>query len=171
MTGVLKTYMNICLLREGPEVLPCSWAFLGLVTVVSLGVSVLVGSMAYDVAAALLASIAGLFLSFVFARILLTKKPERFLQTFSAMLGTITLINIVSLPGSYSLRYLKLGHTAELFFALTAFALFVWVVIVYGYIFSRALSCAMSYGIALSVAYALLQVILLELFISGSVPA
>ena len=99
------------------------------------------------------------------------KNPERFLQTFSAMLGTVTLINIVSLPGTYSLRYLKLGHTAELFFALTAFALFVWIVIVYGYIFSKALSCAMSYGIAISVGYALLQVMLLELFISGSVPA
>ena len=171
MTDVLKTYLNICLLREGPEVLPYSWAFLGVVTAVSLVVSVLVGSMAYDVAAALLASIAGLFLSFVFARILLVNKPERFLQTFNAMLGTVTLINIVSLPGSYSLRYLKLGHTAELFFALTAFALFVWIVIVYGYIFSRALSCAMSYGIAISVGYALLQVVLLELFMSGSVPA
>ena len=171
MAGALKTYLNICLLREGPEVLPYSWAFLGIVTAVSLGVSVLIGSMAYDMTAALLASIAGLFLSFVFARVLLVKKPERFLQTFSAMLGTVTLINIVSFPGTYSLRYLKLGHTAEMFFALTAFALFVWVVIVYGYIFSKALSCAMGYGTAISVGYALLQVMLLELFISGHMPA
>lgn len=171
MAGALKTYLDICLLREGPEALPYSWVLLGIVIAVSLGVSMLIGSMAYDMTAVLLASIAGLFLSFVFARVLLMKKPERFLQTFSAMLGTVTLINIVSLPGTYSLRYLKLGPTAEMFFALTAFALFVWVVIVYGYIFSKALTCAMSYGIAISVGYALLQVMLLELFISGSMPA
>ncbi|MCY4419988.1 MAG: hypothetical protein OXC42_01855 [Gammaproteobacteria bacterium] len=171
MTNLITTFLNICLLREGPDVLPSSLAFLATIIVISLGVSILIGSMVYDVTGAMLTSIAGLFLSFVFVRLLLLKRPERFLQTFSAMLGTVTLINIISLPASYSMRYLKLGHTAEMFFGLTAFALFVWIVIVYGHIFSKALSCAMSYGIAISVGYALLQVMMLEMFVSGNMHA
>ena len=168
MTYFTKKLFNICLLREGPEELPYSHVFLGALIVISFAVSVLIGSMIYSATAAVLSSIAGLFLSFAFIRILLLKKPERFLQTFSAMLGTVTLINIVSLPGSYSLKYLKLGETAELFFGLTGFALFVWVVIVYGYIFSKALSSVMSYGIAISVGYALLHIMVLDMFISGT---
>ena len=62
------------------------------------------------------------------------------------------------------LTYLKLGETAQMFFSLTGFALFVWVVIVYGYIFSKALSSLMSYGIAISVGYALLSIMILDLF-------
>lgn len=168
MTGFVRTLFNICLLREGPEALPHSHGLLGALIAISFAVSVCIGSMIYSVAAAVLSSIAGLFLSFAFTKILLFKKPERFLQTFSAMLGTVTLINIVSLPGSYSLRYLELGETAGLFFGMAGFALFVWVVIVYGYIFSKALSSMMSYGIAISVGYALLHIMVLDLFISGN---
>ncbi len=170
MTGSVKTICNICLLREGPEMLPHSHMLLGALLVISFAVSILIGSMVYTAKAAVLSSIAGLFLSFAFARILLFKKPERFLQTFCAMLGTVTLINIVSIPSSYSIRYMELGGTAELFFGVTGLALFVWVVIVYGFIFSKALSSAMSYGIALSVGYALLQIVVLELFITGNMP-
>ena len=170
MAGSVKTICNICLLRVGPEELPCSPVLLGALLVISFAVSVLVGSMVYAAKAAVLSSIAGLFLSFAFAKILLLKKPERFLQTFCAMLGTVTLINIVSIPSSYSIRYMELGEGAELFFGVTGLALFIWVVIVYGYIFSRALSSAMSYGIAISVGYALLQIMVLELFIAGKMP-
>ena len=170
MSTTLRTLFNICLLRQGPEALPCSRMLLGALLVISFMISVLIGGMIYSVKAAVLSSVAGLFVSFAFAKILLLKKPERFLQTFSAMLGTVTLINIVSLPSSYSLQYLQLGETAELFFGVTGLALFVWVVIVYGYIFSRALSSAMSYGVAISVGYALLHIIVLEMFISASLP-
>lgn len=170
MTGALKTLFYICLLREGPEALPYSRGLLGALIVASFAISVLIGSMIYSVKAAVLSSIAGLFVSFAFAKILLLKFPERFLQTFSAMLGTVTLINIISIPSSYSMRYLPLGNMAELLFSATGLALFVWVVIVYGYIFSKALSSAMSYGIVISVGYALLHIFVLELFISGNMP-
>ena len=98
MTNLITTFLNICLLREGPEVLPSSQAFLATMIVISLGVSILIGSMVYDVTGAMLTSFAGLFLSFVFVRLLLLKRPERFLQTFSAILGTVALINIISIP-------------------------------------------------------------------------
>lgn len=170
MQSIVKTLINICLLRDGPDQLPFSHVLLALVIVISLVVSILIGVIVYDIKIAGLSSIAGLFFSFVFAKILLFKYPERFLQTFIAMLGTATIINILSIPSVYSLTYLELNESSKTLFNITAFALFVWVVIVYGYIFSKALSSVMSYGVAISVGYALLSIMILEYFIIGSAP-
>lgn len=167
---MLKILINICLLRGGPEELPCSYVLLGLVIIVNILVSVLIGSMIHDVKTAGLTSVAALFFSFVFVKLLLHKKPERFLQTFMAMLGADTLISLVSIPSIYSLSNLKPGETAEMFFSLTGFALFVWVVIVYGYIFSKALSSMMGYGVMISVGYALLTIMIIELIVVGNTP-
>ena len=167
MFNVVKILFRICLLREGPEELPHSYVLLGLIIFISFVISVFIGSIVHSIKIAGLSSIAGLFFSFAFTRILLLKKSDRFLQTFIAMLGTVTIINIVSLPSIYSLTYLKLAETAKMFFNLTGFALFVWVVIVYGYIFSKALSSLMGYGIAISVGYALLSIMILDLFVAG----
>ena len=164
MLNVVKALFNICLLRDGPEDLPCSYVFLGILIITSLVVSVLIGSIVLNVNISGLSSIAGLLFTLIFVKLLLLKKPERFLQTFSAMLGTVTIINLISLPSVYSLTYLELSVTATMFFSLTGFVLFIWVVIVYGYIFSRALSSLMCYGLAISVGYALLSFMVLEYF-------
>ena len=168
MFNFVKILFNICLLRDGPEDLPYSHVILSLIIVLSFIVSVSIGSIVHDINTSILSSIAGLFFTFIFAKLLLIKKPERFLQTFCAMLGTVTIINIFSLPSVYSLTYLELSETLNMFFSLTGFALFVWVVIVYGYIFSKALSSLMGYGLAISVGYALLSLILLEFILNGT---
>ena len=116
--NLIKTIINICFLRAGPKELSCSYVSLGVFIAISFLISVLIGSIIYNVLTAILSSIAGLFFSFAFTKILLLKKPERFLQTFSALLGTVTIINIVSLPSIYSLAYFELGETAQMFLAL-----------------------------------------------------
>lgn len=168
MFNIVKILFNICLLRDGPEDLPYSHVILSLIIVLSFIVSVLIGSIVHDINTSILSSIAGLFFTFIFAKLLLIKKPERFLQTFCAMLGTVTIINLFSLPSVYSLTYLELSETVNMFFSLTGFALFVWIVIVYGYIFSKALSSLMGYGLAISVGYALLSLMILEFILNGT---
>lgn len=168
MLNIVKTLFNICLLKDGPEDLPCSIVLLGFFLLASLVVSILIGSIVQDMYVASVSSIASLFFTFIFTKILLLKKPERFLQTFSAMLGSVVIINIFSIPSIYSLTYLELGEMTKLFFGMTIFALFIWIIIVYGYIFSKALSALMGYGLAISVAYALLNLMILEFFIVGN---
>ncbi len=168
MFKLVKDFFNICLLRGGPEELPYSYVLLGVTIVVNVFLSVLIGSMIHNLKLAGLTSIAALFFSFVFVKLLLHKKPERFVQTFSAMLGVDAIISIISLPSVYSLAYLKPGETAIMFFNLTGFALLVWVVIVYGYIFSKALSSMMGYGVAISVGYALLTIMIIEFIVAGN---
>ena len=142
---------------------------LGLLVGANFLVSVSVGSILRDLKTASLAAIAALFISFVFTKLLLLKKSERFLQTFCAMLGTDAIISAASVPSFYSMEYLQLSSAIELFFHVTVFAFFVWVVIVYGYIFSRALSSLMSYGIAISVGYVLLSTLVINLLFASTV--
>ena len=165
---MLKTFINICLLKEGPEDLPHSYVLLGIVILLGFLISILIGSIDQNIKVAGLASILGLFFTFVFSKLLLINKPERFLQTFTAMIGVDAIISVVSVPSFYSLKFLELSELTEMFFSLTIFALLVWVVIVYGYIFSKALSIMMGYGVAISIGYAFLSSVIFRVFVTGN---
>ena len=169
MSEIVKTLLDICLLRKGPEDLPCDTTLMLSLIGVSLVVSFWLGLMIHDLQIAGLSSVAGLFFSFIFTKILLLKNPERFTQTFCAMLGTVTLINLLSVPVIYPLTKEGLDGNLVTLFGLLSFALLIWIVIVYGFIFSRAISSLLGYGIAISVCYALLSIIILELFLAARV--
>ena len=169
MLEIVKTLFNICLLRKGPEDLPCDLSLIVMLIGVSLAVSIWLGAIIHDPQIAGISSIAGLFFSFAFTKVLLLKNPERFIQTFCAMLGTVTLINLISVPVIYPLSKEGLNENLVLLFGLLSFALFIWIVVIYGFIFSRAISSVLGYGVAISVGYALLNIIILELFLAGRV--
>ena len=171
MLSLVRAFFNICLLRAGPEDLPHSYVLLGLTIIVNFSISVLIGSMDHNIKIASISSIVALFFAFAFTKILLLRKPERFLQTFCAMLGVDIIISIAAIPSIYSLAFLNPGEAAESFFKLTGLALFVWVVIVYGFIFSKALSSMMGYGITISVGYALLTIMIVNIVITGYTPS
>ena len=138
---------------------------------VSLVVSIFLGLMIYDTNVALVSSIAGLLFSYIFTKILLINKPERFIQTFSAMLGTVTLINLLSLPVFAPLSNKELNESIEVLLSVISFGFLIWIIVVYGFIFSRALSVALNYGIAISVGYTFLSIIILQLIMTGKTPA
>lgn len=167
MPEIVKTLFNICLLRKGPEDLPCDMSLMMFLIGLSLAVSVWLGAIIYDLQIAGLSSVAGLFFSFVFAKILLLKNPERFIQTFCAMMGAVTLINLISVPAVYPLSNEELNENLVLIFGLLSFGLFIWIVVVYGFIFSRAIASTLGHGVAISVGYALLNIIILQLFLAG----
>lgn len=169
MPELVKTLFNICLLRKGPEDLPCDMSIMMFLIGVSFAVSVWLGTIIYDPQMAGLSSIAGLFFSFVFAKLLLLKNPERFMQTFCAMMGTVTLINLISVPVVYPLSNEELNENLVLFFGLLSFALFIWIIVVYGFIFSRAIASTLGNGVAISVGYALLSIMILQLFLASRV--
>ncbi len=169
MLKVVKKFFNICLLREGPEDLPFDSSLMAGLIAVSWLVSFWLGSFIHDPQVAGLSSAAGLFFSFLFAKLLLFKTPERFLQTFCAMLGTVTLINLFSVPVIYPLTNPELSESLVALFGLLSFALLIWVVVVYGFIFSRAISTTLGNGVSISVAYTLLSIVVLELLVAGSV--
>ena len=169
MSALIKIFFDICLLRKGPEDLPANsslmWGLVGL----SLSVSIFLGMIIYDTHTAIFSSVLGLFFSFVFAKILLIKRPERFMQTFSAMLGAITLINLISSPVVAPLSNEALDKNIASFLSLLSFAFLIWIVAVYGSIFSRAISSTLSYGIAISIGYVFLSIFIFELVLTTKV--
>ncbi len=171
MSKLIKLIFEICLLRKGPEDLPATRSVLLNLLMVSLVVSIFLGLMIYDTNVALVSSIAGLLFSYIFTKILLINMPERFIQTFSAMLGTVTLINLLSLPVFAPLSNKELNESIEVLLSVVSFGFLIWIIVVYGFIFSRALSVALNYGIAISVGYTFLSIIILQLIMTGKTPA
>ncbi len=169
MSNIIKILFDICLLRKGPEDLPANSVLMLVLIAISLIVSIWIGLIIFDKKIAIITSIAELIFSIMFAKILLIKNPERFTQTFSAMLGTVTLINIISLPILIPLSHGDLNQNISSLLGLLSFALLIWVVVVYGSIFSRAISSVLSYGISISVGYALLSIIISQLLLAARV--
>ena len=166
MSNIIKIFFDICLLRKGPEDLPVNGVLMLVLVVISLFVSVWIGLIIYGKQVAISISIVELIFSIIFVKILLRKNPERFMQTFSAMLGAVTIINIISLPILIPLTYEELNQNIASLFGLLSFALLIWVVVVCGSIFSRAISSGLRYGILISVGYALLSIIILQLLLA-----
>ena len=79
------------------------------------------------------------------------------MQTFCAMLGAATLIDIVSIPIIYPLLSETLNENLMVIFWMLALAIYVWFVVVCGFIFSRAISSALGYGISISMGYTLVS--------------
>ena len=165
MSNIIKILFDICLLRKGPEDLPVNGVLMLILVVISFVVSIWIGLIIYDKHIAINTSIVELIFSIIFVKILLRKNPERFMQTFSAMLGAVTIINIISLPILIPLSYEELNQNITSLFGLLSFALLIWVVVVYGSIFSRAISSVFRYGILISVGYVLLSIIILQLLL------
>jgi hypothetical protein len=171
MLEIVKTLFEICLLRKGPEDLPSQNALMMSLLGLNLAVSIWLGSVIHDYQISILLSIVGVIFSFAFVKILLSKKPERFVQTFCAMLGTATLIDIVSIPIMYPLLSEELNKNSVVIFWMLALAIYFWFVVVCGFIFSRAISSTLGYGISISVGYVLVSYMIFELLLSGRAPS
>lgn len=171
MLEIAKTLFNICLLKKGPEDLPSQSDLMFVLLVLNLAISIWLGSVIHESQLAILLSIVGVIFSLVFVKVLLRKKPERFVQTFCAMLGAAIIIDIVSIPIMYPLLSEALNESVTLIYSLLALAIYAWFVAVYGFIFSRAISSALGYGISISVGYVLLSYMIFELLLSGRAPS
>ncbi|MEJ2115931.1 MAG: hypothetical protein P8X88_07805 [Gammaproteobacteria bacterium] len=167
MSAIIKILFDICLLRKGPEDLPSSFNLMFVLIVVSLLVSIVLGLAIYNYQLAVILSIVGLFVTFVFVKILLINKAERFIQTFSAMLGTSVLIDVISIPILYPLLGEKLDKNLAVLFWLLSIAVYGWFVVIYGFIVSRAISSTLGYGISIAIGYALVSYMIFDLILSG----
>ena len=169
MSAAIRLFIDICLLRKGPEDVPHSGFLLGLVLLLSVIVSVWVGAMINSMQIAVFSTIAELFFTYVFVKLLLLNKAERFLQTFIALLGTLTLINISYVPAVYIYLLEGTNENIQAIIGMLAVVLLIWKIAVCGHIFSKALPSPMVYGVAISIAYALMNYILVGFSSVGTV--
>ena len=159
MLLLVKTWLDLCLLRKGPQDLPASGFFLGL----SLGcyalVSWLVASPSFGVmgAAGLALVDTGMLAGFVLLLLYLQSKTERINQALSALAGSGSLMGLFALP---LVLLVDPGQPAEQVPALLAgvwLLLLIWNLFVMAHIIRHALSSSFAIGLGAAVLYALVS--------------
>ncbi|MEM7401110.1 MAG: hypothetical protein AAF304_04085 [Pseudomonadota bacterium] len=169
MSSTIIILIDMILLRKGPEDFPASHSLMIILIMINLIVSIALASKIHSQTIAVSLSVLGLIITYIFIKILLVNKAERFTQTFSSMVGVSILIDLISVPVIFPLLNEDLSQNIILLFWLLASALYIWLVVTYGFIISRALSITLGYGVSIAAAYVLVSYMIFELIIAGRV--
>ncbi|MGH8557930.1 MAG: hypothetical protein ACRESZ_10810 [Methylococcales bacterium] len=148
---ILKIFLDICLFRRGPQDLPVSAFFFGIVLVANAVVGLIILSMEAPFLAAVpqfLVSIA-LLAGFSWIVLALSGRTIRFRQTLCALLGVDTVISLAALP---FLVWISLNQNFGLAYYILIASMF-WSVAVVGHIIRHALSSPYLFGLGLSILY------------------
>jgi hypothetical protein len=169
MSHLITTWLNICLLRAGPQDLPASQTLLGLTMSSYVLVSLLLSLPVYPAGTAVLVAMLdlGLLVAFAAALLYLFGKWARFQQTLTALTGTGTLLGLLALPLVYLVfqgpEENRLAGLAALFWLF----LFGWSLLVVAHIMRHALSISFLYAIGISVLYTLVALQLMAALFPG----
>jgi hypothetical protein len=159
MLLLVKTWLELCLLRKGPQDLPASGFFLGL----SLGcyalVSWLVASPSFGITdAALLAVVdTGMLAAFVVLLLYLQSKTERINQAMSALAGSGCLMGLFALPLVLLVDPAQPAEQVPALLAGVWLLLLIWNLFVMAHIIRHALSSSFAIGLGAAVLYALVS--------------
>lgn len=165
MGRLLQRYLDICLLRAGPQDLPASTVLLWLSLLAYFAVGMVMSVQNLDVArATLLVSLdLALLAALLFALLWSRNAMSRYLQTLTALLGTGAILELVVLP-ILSWQQEGLGdETISPMLMIASLLLWIWLLwdlLVIGHILRHTLSTRLLIGVLLGVVY---------LFISYSV--
>ncbi|HIP53070.1 MAG TPA: hypothetical protein EYH03_03550 [Chromatiales bacterium] len=171
MKALFDYFLNLCLLRKGPQDVPFSRELLLLVWVVNLTVGwLLIGDATVHPFRALLESLSDslLMLGVLWLLLQWRGKTPRFVQSATAALGSGALLGIIALP---LVRLVASGTTRSAqtdWAGMLLLAVVVWSVVVFGHILRYALDVKLGEGVALSFIYTVLSYSLLNaLFLGG----
>ncbi len=153
MYDIIKLLFDICLFKKGPQDMPYSVWLLRLLLVIYISIRVLMLSIHFDWLNVLLQTIVEIILvaGFFWTLLYLSRKPGRFYQVISAVLGTDALISFFSLPG---LATMETGQGGLLVF-LIMLGLIGWHWAVTGHIIRNALEQSLSFSLGLAFLYLL----------------
>ncbi len=157
MSRLITIWLDICLLRAGPQDLPSSRILLGLTVSCYLLVSLLLSVPGYPAGTALLVAVLdlGLLAAFTAALLYFFGKWARLPQTLTALTGTGSLLGLLALPLVYLLLQGPEDNLLGGFAALFWLFLFGWSLLVVAHIMRHALSIPLPYAIGVSVLYTL----------------
>jgi hypothetical protein len=157
VSRLLTIWLDICLLRAGPQDLPASRVLLGLTLSSYLLVSTLLSLPGYPAFTSLQIAAADLVLLVLFAAsvLYLTGRAARLIQTLSALAGTGTLLGLLGLPLVHSLYRAQDAEQVSLPVLLFWLLLMVWNLVVVAHIIRHALSIILPIAVAIAVLYTL----------------
>jgi hypothetical protein len=157
---LILAFVEIAFHRRGPDALPASRFLVGVLLVVYLLVAFGALRASADVAhpIALLASDTAFYFVFVWSVLKAFDRERRFKQTWSALLGTDTLLNVLSVPLLVLSQSLKTAHADTSVPDILSVLLWAWSIDISGFIVSRALDRTYLLGVAIMLGYVLLSI-------------
>lgn len=159
MQYVLTAFLNIVLLRTGPDTLPESRLLLSFACIFYLVVNVIsiLLTEAVDSAFLLLMTDLLLMVAWAFTILIIFEARQRLTQTLTALLGAGAVLQVFILPLSLGPPVDQQTEGLVLLRALGFLLILLWAVAVYGQIIARAINKGMGAGVLLSTLYFLLS--------------
>ena len=161
MLALARPFVEMCLLRLGPQDLPASPFLLGVAVAAYVGLGVLVTALHYPFLTAVAISVTGTLIFGLLAYALLSVRgvAGRFFQTGAALAGTGVVLEAVALPlvalleaGEPADAGSGAGSGAGAILVIPWLVFLVWSWVVGGHILRHALSVRLPAGIGLSIA-------------------
>lgn len=158
MQALIFRFLDICLLRAGPQDLPDSRFLLRLSIVLMIGVSLLLHYPARGLQQGMLEVLLDILLTvgLLFAALRWQGKLTRFRQSLTALMGTNALLALFAMPFAY--RMIAANNSGEnAFVALQFFLLIlVWNITVTAHIVRHTFAIHLGYGFLVSIGYLML---------------
>lgn len=151
MFEIAQLFYSIAMFKKAPQDVPASKTLLRFVVFVYAAISFLMLSMTTEAFNAGIQVVVELLLVHAFCKSMLSwvRKPERYQQTFTTLVGVDTLINFCALPALAAL-YTPQGEALGL---LTMAGLMIWHWLVTGHILRHALSKSFPVGLGIALLY------------------
>lgn len=160
MLKLFKLYVDICLLRAGPQDLPATQSMLALSLLAYTATSIAISVMTQSFGSAIVYGLADTLTlaALTYTLLMLRRLPQRLTQTLSALAGTGVVIGLFTLP-------LVLLQNVPLLLLLL---IMVWSLTVIGHILHHALNVSLPMGILASTGYLLTSLALASLLATAS---
>lgn len=174
MTNSIKTlftsFMQICLFRMGPQDLPASNFFLGIIVIISVIVALLLNLINLPLKDAVLIVMLNLAVVTIITQFILRlyNKPMRFVQTLGAQMGTGIVISIFAAPVVVMLQYAN-THNVDMGAGLILWVLLLtWEIAVTAHILRNALACSFVQGFLIAIIYPIIFFQLTDYFLPST---
>jgi hypothetical protein len=169
MKQLLQFFVDLCLLRTGPQELPASALLFWLLLPINLALGMLlIGDSLDGLDRAFFAAMVDLFVMLGWTGMLLVFKRHqgRFLQTVTAMLGMGVLLGSLALPLQIALGSGAAGADAdagfvEQFLSMLLLFVMVWSMVVTGHVYRHALDVSLGLGMGLALSYSVVTTLLI----------
>lgn len=152
---LVRPFVEICVLRRGPQDLPVSTLLLGIMLVAHTVSSTLLSVVTLDVWKAIMAGIVDTLLvaALTGSLLYLHRLKSRIVQTLTAMTGTGAIITLAAIPLFTWLKGAEAAGSGSPIAALLVLGLIAWSLGVSGHILRHALSVPYILGILIAFAF------------------
>jgi len=165
MIKLFNAFFDICLLRSGPQDLPASSFFLGMVIFANVLINIFILHISKSLGISIITTLLGIVILVVFINLVLRFRqlPARINQTLIALFGTDTLIGLFVLPMEAWFHQAKTAKAVASFPASMNLLLWIWSLVVLGHILRHALSATYATGFGFAVIYVVISLSIIKL--------